>query len=148
MVRSLVGKHPSYYEAILQLRDISQKVLEYIDKATRKMVVVKIVKVKNGYDYFLADNIQGRQLSRQLQARFGGEVLITSSLHTSKDSKELYRTSILFREAPFRRGDTVDYQGEEYYVKGLDKNIFLQNKKTGKKIHVRYKDMKRVKLIS
>tara|TARA_Y100000310_G_scaffold242934_1_gene247225 strand:- start:22658 stop:23104 length:447 start_codon:yes stop_codon:yes gene_type:complete len=148
MVRSLKGKHPNYYEAILQLRDISQTVLEYVDKQRDRVVVTKIVKVKNGYDYFLADNIQGRQLSRQLQARFGGEVLITSSLHTAKDSKELYRTTILFRESPFRKGDVVEYQGEEFVVKGLIKDIFLQNKKTGKKIHVKYKEMKRIKAIS
>jgi NMD protein affecting ribosome stability and mRNA decay len=147
MVRDLKGKHPNYYEAILQLRDVSMDVLDYIDGTMKRIVVVKIVKVKNGYDYFLADNIQGRQLSQQLQSRFGGEILITSSLHTAKDSKELYRTSILFRESPFRKGDIVDYQGEEFKVRALTKDIYLQHTKTGKKVHVRYKDMKQIRSI-
>ena len=147
MVRDLKGKHPNYYEAILQLRDVSMDVLNYIDNTMKKVLVVKIVKVKYGYDYYLADNIQGRQQSQQLQARFGGEILITSSLHTAKDSKELYRTTILFRESPFRKGDLVEYEGEEFKVKGLLKDIFLQNTKTGKKIHIRYKNMKQIRKV-
>ncbi len=150
MVRSLVGKHPNYYEAVLQLRDISEEVLKFVEKyiKEKQVVIVKVTKVKNGLDYSLADNQQGRALSKKLQDRFGGEMLITSSLHTKKDNKELYRTTILFREAPFRRNNKVEYNGEPYIVKAMAKDIFLQHEKTGKKIHIKYRDMKKIKLQS
>ncbi len=146
MVRNLKGKHPNYYEAILQLRDISQEVLDFMD--TSNIVIQKIVKVKKGYDYFLADNDQARATGKALQSRFGGQITSTSSLHTKKDNKELYRVTILFRQSGFKRNDIVDYQGETYVVKAMAKDIFLQHQKTGKKVHVKYKDMKKITKVS
>ena len=32
MVRSIEGKHPRYFEAILQLRDVSEEVIDFVDK--------------------------------------------------------------------------------------------------------------------
>ena len=34
----------------------------------------------------------------------------------------------------------------EYKIKSLSKDIFLQNTKTGKKIHVKYNEMKKIKI--
>ncbi len=149
MVRDLKGKHQNYYECIVQLRDSSPEVVAYVEKRieTRNIIVVKVVEVKNGSDYFLADNQQGRSLSKKLQENFGGEVNITSSLHTKKDNKELYRTTILFREAPFRRNNVVEYHEEIYVIKAMTKDIFLQHQKTGKKIHVKYKEMHQIKKV-
>ena len=149
MVRELKGKHPKYFEATVQLRDISQEVINWFEKKLEqfKVVIVKVQKVKNGFDYFLADNNQARQLGKNLQQKFGGHLLVTSSLHTKKDNKELYRTTHLFREAHFKKGNEVNYQGEEYKVIIMTKDILLQNIKTGKKVHVKYKDMNQIKTV-
>ena len=152
MVRSLEGKHAKYFEAILQLRDTSDEVKAWVDQEIKdkKIVVARIEKAKrtkNGWDYFLADNNQGRQLGTKLQQKFGGHYKVTATLHTTIDSKEKYRVTILFREAPFRKNDVVDYQGEEYTIKMMIKDIMLQNNKTGKKIHVKYKDMNQIKRV-
>ena len=153
MVRSLEGKHAKYFEAILQLRDTSDEVKAWVDKTIKeqKIVVPRIEeakKTKNGWDYYPADNNQGRQLGSQLQKKFGGHYHVTATLHTAIDSKEKYRVTILFREAPFRKNDIVDYQGEEYTVKMMIKDIFLQNNKTGKKIHLKYRVMDQIKKIN
>ena len=150
MVRTLEGKHPNYYEAILQLRDVEKEVKEYVEEELFriKLPVAKQAKVKNGHDYYLADNGATLALGKRLQERFGGELTKTSSLHTKKDNKELYRVTVLFRQTPFAKNDIVEYQGEEWLVRAMGKDIFLQNKHTGKKIHLKYKNMKEIKKIS
>ncbi len=143
MVRDLTGKHPEYYEATLQLREVTQELLDYVDASN--LVIQKIVKVKNGYDYFLADNNQARAIGKKLQDRFGGKVVMTSSLHTKKDNKELYRVTVLFRQSGFKKGDEVIYHDEPYVVRAMGRDIYLQHSKTGKKVHVRFTEMKKIK---
>lgn len=147
MVRSLEGKHPQYYEAILQLRDTSTEVLDFVEEEiTRKKIpVAKKIKVKNGYDYYLADNPFTKSLGKKLQERFGGQVRYTSTLHTKKDNKELYRGTVLFRSVPFKKNDLVMYDGEEWIIKSLGKEIMLQNLKSGKKERVKFKDMRGIR---
>ena len=98
-------------------------------------------------DYFLSDNTQTRNLGKKIEQHFGGKCLVTASLHTKKDNKELYRTTVLFREIPFRKGDLVEYDDEKFTIKSLTKDIFLQNIKTGKKLHIRFSEFKQIKKI-
>ena len=150
MARSLEGKHPKYYEAILQLRSISQEVVDFVQKQLiiLKLQVAKVAEVKGGVDYYLADNTLSKILGKKLEAHFGGKCVTTATLHTIKDSKEKYRTTILFRQLPFKKGDVIEYQDENYKVKSLTKDIFLQSEKTGKKIHIKFKDQKMIKPFS
>ena len=150
MVKSLEGKHPSYFEAIVQLRDVSQEVVTFVEKELQRtnVKISKVKEMKNGLDYYLTDNNQAKALGRSLQERFGGDFKMTSSLFGRKDGKEIYRVTILFREAPFRKGDLVEYQGESYNVKMMGRDIMLKNKKTGEKVHVKYKEMGQIKKTS
>ena len=147
MARNLEGKHGSYFEATLQLRDVSQEVIDFAeDEIDRlKMNVAKVIKLKNGLDYLLTDNTLTRRIGRNLQSKFGGKTEETSSLWGVKKDREVYRVTVLFRGVPFKKNDIVIYQGEEYQVKFLGKDIMLQNTKTGKKVHIKYKDMKNIK---
>jgi NMD protein affecting ribosome stability and mRNA decay len=149
MARNLEGKHGSYFEAVLQLRDVSQEVVDFAESEIDrlKMNVPKVIIIKNGVDYLLTDNTLTRRIGRNLQAKFGGKTEETSSLWGMKKDREVYRVTVLFRGVPFKKNDLVIYQGEEYKVKILSKDIFLQNTKTGKKVHVKYKDMKEIKKV-
>ncbi len=144
------GKHPGYFEAILQLRDIPMEIMDFVEDeiATKKVYVSKIVEYKNGIDYYLAENNFGKQLGKKLQQKFGGKVQITASLHTRKKDREVYRLTILFRAASFTRGDLVDYKGEKYNVKAMGKEIILQNNNTGKKVHLNYKHLDKVQKVN
>ena len=148
MVRSVQGKRAEYYEATLQLRDIKEEVIVYTEKEIDKVKlhISKKIKLKNGVDYQLSDNELTRALGKRLQQKFGGNLKVTASLHTRKNNKDLYRVTVLFRGINFKKGDQVEYQGDTYVVKMLSKDIFLQDIKTGKKVHVRYKDAREVKL--
>ncbi len=149
MVRTLVGKHTEYYEAILQLRNVSQEVIDFVEAEIPRvhLSVSKVVEEKTGLDFYLSDNTLTRVLGKKLQTTFGGEVLITATLHTQKKDKEMYRLTVLFRQAPFAKGDLVQRGGEEYRVLTLEKEIVLQHVKTGKKVHVRYKEMSKIKKV-
>lgn len=146
MVRSLAGKHPSYFEAILQLREVSDKVIDFVKNEVEKakIPIAKEKKVKNGFDFYLADNQFTKSLGKKLQQKFGGQVLTTASLHTQKKGKDLYRVTVLFRGIDFKKGDKVSYQGEEYEVKAIGKDIFLIGKK---KVHVKWKDVKEIRKV-
>ncbi|MBI4151833.1 hypothetical protein HY496_02585, partial [Candidatus Woesearchaeota archaeon] len=83
----------------------------------------------------------------KLQEKYGGELLITAKLHTKKKDRDLYRLTVLFRQAPFQRNDVVQRSGEEYQVVTLGKEIILQHLKTGKKVHVKYKEMGKIRKV-
>ena len=146
MVRSLEGKHPNYFEAKLQLREVSQEVVDFVEDALirKKIPVTKAKKVRNGFDFYLPDKDVTRALGKRLQQHFGGQLKITASLFGKKKGKELYRVTVLFRPIPFKKGETVEYQGEQYNVKMIGKDILLQHLKTGKKEHVKYDNMKEI----
>jgi NMD protein affecting ribosome stability and mRNA decay len=150
MARNLTGKHGAYFEAVLQLRDISPKVIDYAEDeiARVKLHVAKVIKLKNGFDYYLSDNSLARALGKRLQEKFGGEHTVTASLWGVKKDREVYRVTVLFRGIQFEAKDIVEYKKEQYVVKSLGKDIFLQNEKTGKKVHVRYKNMGEIKTIN
>jgi nonsense-mediated mRNA decay protein 3 len=147
MVRSIEGKHALYFEAILQLRDVSSEVEDFVYEGIQDAAipVAKEVKVKNGVDLFLADVRFTKALGKKLQDKFGGQILSSASLFGRKDGKEIYRTTILFRGVPFHKGDLVFWQGEEYNVKAVGGDLLLQHAKTGKKVHINWKDVGKIR---
>ncbi len=147
MVRSVESKHVMYFEAIMQLREVSPQVLEFAFEEIQRagVHIAKKVKAKKGLDLYLSDNDFARALGRKLQLQFGGNCQITASIYGRKDGKEIYRTTVLFRGINFRKGDMVEYKGDQYNVKALGKEMLLQDAKTGRKVHVKYKEMKLVK---
>ena len=60
--------------------------------------------------------------------------------------KKVYRVTVLFRGVPFKKKDIVIYDGEEYKIVSLKKDIFMQEVNTGKKVHIKYDNMDRIKL--
>ncbi len=147
MVRSLQGKHPNYFEAVLQLREVTQQIVDFVEEELRRTEhpIAKVTELKNGLDYYLADNELTRALGKKLQQKFGGELKVTASLHTKKDDKEKYRVTVLFRYPGFSKGDDVTYEGEEWTVEIMGKEIHLRHSTTNKKQRVKWKDMKNVK---
>ncbi len=147
MAKDISGRHQDYFEAVLQLRDCKKEIVKFVEEEIirEKVGVAKIVEVKGGMDYFLADKNFAKQVGKKLQEKFGGETKTTASLWGRKDGREVFRLTVLFRSVGFKRGDAVIYGGEDYEVKSMGKDILLQNMKTGKKAHVRYKEMEKIK---
>lgn len=149
MVRDLTNKHALYYEAILQLRDISTDVVDFVYAEVERlgMRISKALDLENGVDVYLTDKSLTKTLARNLQASFGGEYKESTSIYGQKDGGEITRLTILFRSIGVKKGDVVEYKGDKYQIKLLGKDVLLQEINTGKKIHLRYEEMKKLKKI-
>ena len=150
MVRSLEGKHSRYFEGILQIRNINEAVVAFVEKDLGEghIAVSDVRKVKNGKDYFISDNDYTRAIGKRLQQKFGGQLIYSSSLHTQVKGKDAYRLTALFRLPGFSKGDTVNYGGDIFRVKAMGKDIVLIGiGKNTKKLHLKYRDMRQIKKV-
>ncbi len=147
MVHSIAGKRLEYFEAILQLRDVSEEIvkLAYAEIARAKIHIAKTENFKTGLDVYLADAPFTKNLAKSLQQKFGGKYQVTASLFSQHDGKEIYRITVLFRGLSFSRNDIVEYKGEDYKIQALGKEIVLNHLITGKKKHLKYAEMEKVK---
>jgi nonsense-mediated mRNA decay protein 3 len=134
----------NYYEGVLQLRNPTK---EFVKKAKKlieenKLIfIAKQVKVVNGTDLYLSSQKQMQVIARELHSKFGGEMKISSKLHTvnRQTSKKVFRLTILLRLPKFKVGDIVKTRGRFIKVKTMGKKVFGVDVDTGKKISVDYK---------
>jgi len=131
-------KNPQYFEGVLQLRNLNEEVIRYIDSQLRKEPVIRIAKEipqPGGVDLWLSSNKFLLKLAKGLNETFQGELKITSRLHTKNrlTSRNVYRMSVYFKLASFRRGDTINLRGLDMKVLAVGKKIRLQEVLTGKK---------------
>ncbi len=74
-----------------------------------------------------------------MREKFGGELVFSSkAAGRSKHGREQFRVNVLFRQYPFRKGDTITYRGEEHKVVEMAHRVRIKNIGTGKSITVDY----------
>ena len=136
---------PNYYQGILQLRDTNDEVINFVHSQIKKsgnVCVTKTVKFPNGYDLYITSQRFIQSLGKKLKESFGGELTISSKLHTrNKQGKDLYRVNALFKPAKFKAGKDIIVRGDYLRLISVGKKIFAKNLKTGKKVTVRSKDL-------
>ena len=136
---------PNYYQGILQLRDVSNEIVDFVRNQVNKRhdaFITKTVKAGNGIDMYITSQKFIRILGKRLKESFGGELKTSTKLHTrSRTGKDLYRVNVLFRPAKYKRGDVVVVRGEEVKLLAVGRRIFARDLKTGKKIKIRNSDM-------
>lgn len=144
MVRDPSDKHDLYYEATLQLRDVTPEMVDfaYAEIQRTGMRIAKEIPLDNGIDWRLTDKSLTRSLGKKLQATFGGEYKETATIYGQKEGAEIYRLTILFRSMGAKKGEVVRYKGEEYKILLIGKDMLLQDTHSGKKIHVKYHEAK------
>ena len=135
-----------YFEGILQLRNPTEELLDCVEKEITKkgdVSIAKAKKIKNGIDFYMSSQRFLRSLGNKLQERFPGNMEISKKLHTKhrQTSKEVYRVNVLFRMPQFKKGDIIEYKGEEVKIMGMSKKVFAKELKTGKKLTLKYKDL-------
>ncbi len=128
----------SYYEAILQvrgperslaendLRDVERMVktrVESMRKSSREVFISKIDRVKGGLDFFFSTIPAARAVAKELQEVLCAEYKESSSLWGRKDGKEVNRMTYLVRLPGFRKGDVVEYQGRDHFIRGMSKGM-------------------------
>ncbi len=144
----MVEKPASYFEGVLQLRNVSDEVADWAhDEIIRagRARIAKAKEVKGGIDVYLSSQHYMQALGKKLQQRFGGILKITSRIHTRSriTSRDVYRMTVLFRQLPFRTGDTINYHGEKWKVLSTGNQVQLQNISSGKKTRAPVKKLVR-----
>lgn len=138
--------NPQYFEGILQLRNPSKEVVDFIEKQTEQKENVFITKkeeVRNGIDFYFTSNKYLLNLGKKLQNCFGGELKFSSKLFSRdrQTSKEIHRVNVLFRVPGFKKGDIIKLKGDNIKVINIGKKVFGKNIKTGKKVSINFKDL-------
>lgn len=136
---------PNYYQGILQLRDVNDEILDFVGNQIKKrndVAVTRTVKYANGVDLYLTSQRFIKALGKKLRESFGGQLKISSKLHTkNRQGRELYRVNALFRLPKYKAGDVVSIRGDEVKLISIGGKIFAKDMKTGRKIRIRNSDL-------
>jgi nonsense-mediated mRNA decay protein 3 len=136
---------PDYFEGILQLRNPTKKLVEFVyeELDKNKVWVAKGGQVRGGFDFYVSSNDFLRRLSFTLKKKFGGVLKMTYTLHTQKKGKDLYRTTLMFKISPFKENDMIEFKGDIYKVMRLNVKVELKNMQTGKTKLVKFEDIEK-----
>lgn len=130
--------HDQYFQGILQLRNPTPEVVDFVDNSGCEISRVK--KVPNGFDFYFASQRVLRSLGKELQRRFPGQLKSTRRLfsRSRQTSKDIYRVTVLFRSFNIKKGDELVVKAEPFKVLVASRKIFVQNQKTGEKKWLSY----------
>ena len=128
------------------MRDVNDEIISFVRNQVTKrndVSITKTVKFPNGLDLYMTSQKFIRILGKKLKESFGGELKISSKLHTkNRQGKELYRVNVLFRLSKYRAGDIVSVRGENVRLISIGRMIFARDLKTGKKVRIRSEDLR------
>ena len=148
MVKTLQGKRPHYFEATIQLRDVSpedvQRVIEQIERSERA-AISKIKDYHNGVDIYISDRHFAHILGKWMLANLHGELVESRRLHSldRQTQKAKWRVTALFRKLPFKVNDIIKTDEGLVKVLGLAKKAHVKYLRTGKTRMVPFDILKR-----
>ncbi len=87
--------------------------------------IQEMKEVKGGLDIILGSTQLGRRMARAFVERFGGRLLETAKLVGKKDSRNVYRSTLLVRFPRLKRGDIISFRGSLFFVSGFDSKTTL-----------------------
>lgn len=105
-----------YFEGVIQLRNNKnasfENAADYIRKrieARKGVFITAEEELGSGIDFYVTSQKYIQTLGYELYKRFGGELKITSSLHTKdkQTSRDVYRVNVLLRLPEFNIGDVL-----------------------------------------
>ena len=135
----------NYYQGILQLREVNEEIYSFVYDQIKKrgdVAVTKTAKLENGKDLYITSQKFIRILGKKLKDSFGGELKVSSKLHTrNRQGRDLYRVNVLFRPLKYKRGDIVLVRGDEVKLLQVGNRIFGRDLKTGKKLKIRREEL-------
>ena len=115
-----------YYEAVLQLRNARDEIVDFIISETRakNVSIAKTNRQKNGIDIYLSSKSFALSLGKKLMVKFGGSLKTSARLFgVSKTGHELYRVAVFYTASEYKEGDVVLIAGKIVKVKSVGKFI-------------------------
>ncbi|MDD2755571.1 MAG: NMD3-related protein [Methanothrix sp.] len=131
-----------YFQSTVQLRgnavrSMTKREIEECKKTAQDMAdsgyhggdhlsfIQEMKEVKGGLDIILGSTQLGRRMARAFVERFGGKLLETAKLVGKKDSRDVFRSTLLVRFPRLKRGDIVSFRGSLFSVAGFDGKMTL-----------------------
>lgn len=133
-------KPPSYFEAVIQLRDCKEDVVEFLWNAAESqsnpdLFISHINPLKNGWDLYISNNQFAMKIASQIPKKYGGRIQTSSSLFSRdhQTSKNLMRLTVLYRGLDFELGDVLALPVKQtvVQVKALSTTIKVFDLKKG-----------------
>ena len=132
-----------YFEGTLQIREATPELLDFVRRDIAKHardgvhVTKESGKGKN-IDFRLTSTKYMRALGKKLKQKFNGELTETSKLFSrnKQTSKEVHRTTVLFKMRKYKIGDIVKSRGRKVKIKTIGKRVSGVDVETGKKVFV------------
>jgi len=135
-----------YFEGILQLRNPSSEIMDFVNTRLKKegVFVAKTVSHKRGIDLFVSSNRFILRLGKKLSVNYGGILKTSRKLHTrdSQTSKDLFRVTVFVEFPKIINGDIIKVKSELVKVSSIGRTIKGTSLKTGKRISVPKDDYK------
>ncbi|MBW2997444.1 hypothetical protein KY349_03855 [Candidatus Woesearchaeota archaeon] len=132
-----------YFEGTLQIREATPELLDFVRRDIAKHakdgvhVTKESGKGKN-LDLRLTSAKYLRVIGKKLKQKFNGELTETSKLFSrnKQTSKEIHRTTVLFKMRNYKIGDVVKSRGRKVKIKTIGKRVSGVDIETGKKVFV------------
>jgi nonsense-mediated mRNA decay protein 3 len=120
-----------------------------VDRAASKgeAFISKMEPVKGGVDIYLSSHDLGRNIAKELRAKYGGTVGVSPKLFGLKDGKEIYRTTHLVRLPRYREGDVVRLEGRMFEVVSVGHRPVLRDLKSGERMSPTETKMERARVV-
>ncbi len=101
-MHNLQSSTNNYYEAILQLRPLDKKLIDYVAnqlKKEPKVTISKIIEKDFGMDLYLSSRQFALNMGRKLKKVFKGKTKISRKLFKTDrlTSRAVYRVTVCFR---------------------------------------------------
>ncbi len=134
------------YEGILQLRNPSLELLQFVKNQIRKskVEVIKLRKLKQGYDLQLSSKKFLEKLARQFNNKFPGLLKTSHQLYSQHKltSKRISRLTVFFYHFPLKKGDIFSYQGGKYLVLAhTNTQVQVKEVNSGQKRSLHFEDL-------
>lgn len=133
-----------YYESILQIKNATPEVLEFVATAVEKVqnkgiYITKHVLKPRRADLFLTDQTFTKRLAHKIQGEYGGTIQLHPKLFSKnkQSGKQLFRLTVLLDLPKIKKNDVVVVDGKLYRVKSVRDRLHLVDV-SGKKTSVPY----------
>jgi len=142
--------HGGYFEAVVQLRNVDEKVYRFaLDAIEENEVYVgKKEYLKHGVDIYLGDKRFAQRLGALLQGKFGGLVKKSAKIFTRDQQtfKDVYRVTVLFKQFPYAVGATFEFKGQTYTVLSLGKDVLAEHAENMTKKRFLFKELEHARV--
>jgi nonsense-mediated mRNA decay protein 3 len=139
-----------YFEATLQLRNLSEEMLEFVidEMVKNKVHIANEKRHKDGVDFFISSNKFALKIGNALKKKYGGTLKKSRQLFSYNKSagKDIYRVSVFFKALDFKPGDIVRFGSNIVRIRHLGKRLVGRDVKTGRGVNVELKSVEPEKL--